>query len=1208
MVVEASHDIGLVVLSLIISVWGVHSALGILRRVQSLQGEQRTRTLLGTAILLGVSIWAMHFIGMLAYKLPLYTAYDPFYIMLSLLVAIITSIVAVALVLSRLNNLSILLGGVCLGAAVGGMHFTGMLAFRLEGEYHINHLMIAGSVITAIVVGVIGLWLMRLHIKQEQQGEETWHCHFQASLLLGLGFGAVHYIAMAGMTVFDVSSSPLTLNNYDFFSHSELALLVLSMVCLTTVLMPLLVINVEFRNSTLGRNVSYWLIGIGVLGVTMTMLGQWFKANSFQKVVNLTEVGYRIQGNLNHLNYIQRQITEDEPSYDMDEWTAHLDDVHMAVRGVMDAGDMVSFENDEHFRLELQNIVIVLDQLESEVSKTANNIALLSAESQVVVKQLLDSATSLSDDLLNDARVLKARNRTLFRVINAANIFWFVLVFSVVLIVMRRRQEQLEVVNNDLNQTLRELRHQKYALDKHAIVAITDSKGSITYANDEFCRISCYERDELIGQNHNIVNADYHPRVFWKCLWEVISAGKVWQGEIKNRNKNGDFYWVHTTIVPFMDKHNRPESYLSLRTDITAIKQAELDLREKEYWMNSLIQALPDEILLQDAEERWLIANDVMLRNLGLRRDEYQGLTSKQLAEKNEVIKQRLLIDGDEERIWQHDDLVHWELEYPTVQGKEIFDVVNVPLFKDDASRKGVVRVARDISMRKRMAEENQMLASAVFQADEGMFIADAEGCLEYINPAYEEMLCQGDAECVGQSAQLLRREYVGEELADAIWNALSRGESWSGRYVGELSEEIKECNLMISISPVYTAKGMRYVGVLRDITDEMNLENRLHQAQKMESIGRLAGGIAHDFNNILTAIIGYSDLVLDDLPSGSDAYNNMKEIQIASQRAKELVKQILTFSRRSNNEKQTFEAEQLLKEAVRLIRATIPASIAIEERYTGMPMMLEMDPTHLHQVAMNLCVNAAQAMGDHGKMIIQTDYIPLAETPIVPSEDQYTSDFYLQLTISDNGPGVPEELQTKVFEPFFTTKEIGSGTGMGLAAVHGVVVNNFGEVKVYNNDEGGARFEIYLPLANLQNDKVCKVPLGGVKPEQDYIGTVLYVDDEVSLTNVIQKFLLRQGFHVDVANDPLEALALFKANPQKYDVVVSDQVMPNMRGDQLAGELIALRADIPFLLCSGYSDAINIDAAKRMGMRDFLQKPLDFKLFAKVLKDIIKN
>ena len=1209
MVIEASHDLGLVLLSLIISVWGVYSALSIMSRVHSLQNGQRTRAMLAISILLGVTIWAMHFIGMLAYNLPLHTTYDPFYIFLSLCVSIIASVGAMSLVLSRLNNRSILLGGVCLGAAVGGMHFTGMLAFKLSGEFHINHLIVGLALLIAIVVGVIGLYLMRLHVRREQKGSDRRYYHLQASLILGLGFSAVHYIAMGAVTVHAVSSDALILTHYSVLSHAELALLVLSMVCLIITLMPLLVINVEFESGTLGGSVGYWLLGIGILGITMTILGQWFMSNSFQKEMSLTQVGYRIQGNLNHLNYLQGQVNSGRLSYDIDDWSASLEDVDAEIKHVMSAGSMVSLRNDQHIRVELQNILIVLDELKGAITTTQTRAGPQFSEHVDVAAQLLRSATLLSDDLLSDAQQIEARNRKLFGVINGANILWFILVFSSVVVVMRHRQMELEAVNDDLNFTLRELQHQKYALDQHVIVAITDPSGCITYANDEFCRISCYERDELIGQKHSIVNAGYHCHAFWQQLWATISSGKVWQGEIKNRNKNGEFYWVFTTIVPFMDKHNRPERYLSLRTDITAIKQAELDLREKEYWMNSLIQALPDEILLEDAEERWLIANDVMLRNLGLRRDEYQGLTSKQLAEKNEVIKQRLLIDGDEERIWQHDDLVHWELEYPTVQGKEIFDVVNVPLFKDDNSRKGVVRVARDISIRKRMEEENQMLASAVFQADEGMFIANSEGCLEYVNPAYEGMLCPGDEDCMGQSVKLLCRDFVGEELATAMWNALSLGESWSGRYVGELNEDGNECNLMISISPVYTAKGMRYVGVIRDITDEMQLENRLNQAQKMESIGRLAGGIAHDFNNILTAIIGYSDLVLDDLPAGSDAYNNMKEIQTASQRAKELVKQILTFSRRSNNKQQTFEAEQLLKEAVRLIRATIPASISIDESYTGMPMMLEMDPTQLHQVVMNLCVNAAQAMGEQGKMIVQTDYVPLSQTSIVPSEDQYTADYYFKLVISDNGPGIPDGMQEKVFEPFFTTKEIGSGTGMGLAAVHGVVVNNFGEVKVSNNAEGGARFEIYLPLVNLQKDTVCRLPQRReAEDAPEYIGSVLYVDDEVPLTNVIQKFLIRQGFHVDVANDPLEALELFKADPQKYDVVVSDQVMPNMRGDQLAGEMLALRADIPFLLCSGYSDAINIEAAKQKGMREFLQKPLDFKVFSELLKNIIKN
>jgi len=775
-------------------------------------------------------------------------------------------------------------------------------------------------------------------------------------------------------------------------------------------------------------------------------------------------------------------------------------------------------------------------------------------------------------------------------------------------VVMRRRQHRLESMNANMKLTLKELRRQKFSIDQHAIVAMTDPAGVITYVNEKFCQISQYSKDELLGANHRILNSGYHSREFWEDMWRTIGAGQVWQGEIRNRNKSGKEYWVNTTIVPFMDSNHLPERYLSIRTDITSSKQAEMELREKEYWMNSLIQALPDEVLLQDADTRWLIANTVLLNNLGLTGETYQGLTTQQLAEKSDILKQRVLIDGEEEHIWQHDDLVHWELEYPTSKGNAIFDVVHVPLFNENANCTGRVRVASNISMRKRVEEENQILASAIFQADEGMFITDAEGRLEYVNPAYEEMLSP-ELDCLGTQLPLLNPDYAGESFSEMLWSALASGESWSGHYEKPAGDESGGCNLMVSLSPVVTIKGMRYVGLLRDVTDEQHLESQLQQAQKMEAIGRLAGGIAHDFNNILTAIVGYSDLVLDDLPLGSDTYRNMQEIQTASQRAKELVKQILSFSRQSHNDQQLFEAETVIKEAVRLIRASAPATIAIREEYADISMMLEMDPTQLHQIIMNLCVNAMQAMDDRGQLIIGTRQCSSSDAGIPVVDGAPGADYYLHLTLFDSGPGIPEALREKIFEPFFTTKEVGSGTGMGLAAVHGIVNNSQGAIRVHNRPEGGACFDVYLPLSQLNPQKT-DAPLAPVVREtiEEYIGTILYVDDEIPLTNVIQIFLTRQGFSVDVANDPLDALAMFSAAPEKYDVVVSDQVMPNMRGDQLAQAMLEIRPGIPFILCSGYSDAIDITQAKEKGVQEFLQKPLDFKQFSEILKSTIKN
>ncbi len=1210
MLLEASHDSGLIILSLIISVWGVYSSLGVMGNVFALQGGARMRALLSAAVLMGVSIWTVHFVGVLSHTLPTLTVYLPSYVFLSLLVTLFVSVVATYLMVLQRGPRVLLLAGAVLGGAIAVMYLTGVMALKVSGliEYKMSVILI--SLAIALAASITGLYLMSQHIHLVRQGKGEKNRHLQASLVLGLGIAVAHYTALSGTTVTVTGGAHLIDSLDGVITRSELTLWVVFVVGTTIAIISFLLRNIKFNAMTLGVGVNYWLVGIGVFGISLMVLGQWFVANSFQKESSLAQVGYRIQSDLAQMRYMQ-EVANGEP-YRLANWLERVDDIAHSIDVVMNLDGVVTTKEDEQLRKELWAISTLVARLSTTFSAEAKGEP-ASFVKGVETEKTLSALHLLSEDLLANSLLMAQHNQRLLSFINGANTIWFLLVFGSVIAVMRRREQQLSWVNTEMKEALHELQRQKYAIDQHAIVAMTDPSGAITYVNDKFCQISQYSEEELLGANHQILNSGLHSQTFWQDMWQTIGAGKVWQGDIRNRNKSGEYYWVNTTIVPFMGSNNLPERYLSMRTDISRSKQAEMELREKEYWMNSLIQALPDEALLQDVDTRWLIANDILLRNLGLSGDEYQGLTTKQLVEKSDILKQRVLIDGEGEQVWERDDITHWELEYPTSQGNAVFEVVNVPLFNEDGSRKGGVRVASDISARKRVEEENQMLASAIFQAEEGMFIADAQGQLEYVNPAYEETL-SSEGDIIGTQLPLLNSECSGSEFSEMLWDALTRGESWSGRYEWHCSKDKNERNFMVSLSPVVTVKGMRFVGLLRDVTDEQNLENQLQQAQKMESIGRLAGGIAHDFNNILTAIIGYSDLVQDDLPVGSDAYSNMLEIRTASQRAKELVKQILSFSRQSYNERQIFDAETVVKEAVRLIRTSSPATITIEEQYAGISMMVEMDPTQLHQIIMNLCVNAMQAMDEKGRLVIATRQCSASELDISELRAGELG-CYLHLSVADNGPGVPEKLHSKIFEPFFTTKEVGSGTGMGLAAVHGIVNNNQGVIRLRDSSESGACFDIYLPLASHQQPEKLVAPAPAPAPATKskakrtvHAGTVLYVDDEVALTNVIQLFLTSQGFDVDVVNDPLDALKMIVAAPEKYDVVVSDQLMPNMRGDQLVEEVLNISPGMPFVLCSGYSDSVNLERAKEKGVREVLQKPVDFRSFSELLKGIVIN
>ncbi len=383
--------------------------------------------------------------------------------------------------------------------------------------------------------------------------------------------------------------------------------------------------------------------------------------------------------------------------------------------------------------------------------------------------------------------------------------------------------------------------------------------------------------------------------------------------------------------------------------------------------------------------------------------------------------------------------------------------------------------------------------------------------------------------------------------------------------------------------------KGEEYIlTIFQDLSEQKKLEMQLQQAQKMEAIGALAGGIAHDFNNILSAIIGYIELAA--LSEGSEScVAELKEALMASSRAKDLVKQILAFSRQTDEERMPVRVWLVVKEAVKFLRATIPVTIEIKTRSGEKAGAVLANSVELHQIIMNLCTNAVHAIGDkEGILEIDVQNTEIDHTQI--------DDFmglnlgpYIKVSIRDTGAGMPPEILKRIFDPYFTTKEKGVGTGLGLAVVHGIIKKYGGAIKVESAPGKGATFHIYLPrIDQAAPDSIdqTELPLGGNE-------RILFVDDEEMLVDIGQKVLERLGYDVTVRTSPIEALELFKAKPDDFDLVITDQTMPGMTGDALARALMAMRPDLPVIICSGYSQQIDPTRAADMGIKGFVMKPI---------------
>ncbi|WP_175530221.1 hybrid sensor histidine kinase/response regulator [Desulfobacula phenolica] len=388
---------------------------------------------------------------------------------------------------------------------------------------------------------------------------------------------------------------------------------------------------------------------------------------------------------------------------------------------------------------------------------------------------------------------------------------------------------------------------------------------------------------------------------------------------------------------------------------------------------------------------------------------------------------------------------------------------------------------------------------------------------------------------------------------------------------------------------------------IVRDLTDQKEMEKRVLHSQKMESIGSLAGGIAHDFNNILFPIVGMSEMLLEDMPEQSPVHENVQVILKAGQRAAKLVQQILTFSRQNEHKVIPVRIQQVLKEVLRLTRSTIPSNIEIVQQIQHDCGLVMADPTQIHQVAMNIITNAFHAIEFEGGIItVLLKEILLEGDDLVSTS--LGSDRYAKLSISDNGHGILPELMNKIFEPYFTTKGQGKGTGLGLSVVYGIIKDHKGEITVDSEPQKGTTFNIFLPI--MKKTSVVRQIKAGDQPTGDE--RVLLVDDEESIIKISSQMLIRLGYKVTSFVNSLEALEAFKDKPDTFDIVITDMTMPLMTGNQLAKELMTIRPNIPIVMCTGFSESIDQEKAKASGFKGLLMKPIFKSDMANMVRKVL--
>ena len=445
---------------------------------------------------------------------------------------------------------------------------------------------------------------------------------------------------------------------------------------------------------------------------------------------------------------------------------------------------------------------------------------------------------------------------------------------------------------------------------------------------------------------------------------------------------------------------------------------------------------------------------------------------------------------------------------------------------------------------------------------------------------------------------------------AESFWTAQGRGQLRTSAWRQALCDGT-EVTLEASAALYDQARLLLIEPVVKDhdqqkpspelVANDDRFRAQLQQTQKMEAIGTLASGIAHDFNNILSAIIGYAELVRMDLGEPSGVRRNLDQLLAAGDRAKSLVQQILAFSRQTDTAVQPTQIRLVIMEALKLIRASLPSCVRIQPKLSSRSFV-RCDPTQIHQICINLLTNAGQAMGEDGGIItVRLDDVALDET-FTAFHPRTKPGGYVRFSVTDTGSGIPDAVIGKIFDPFFTTKPAGRGTGMGLSVVHGIVTALDGAITVHNQVSRGCRFDVYLPVCMGKTDDLPVVaeemPTG--------VERVLFVDDEVFQADVGHQLLARLGYDVTASTDSVEALSLFEKDPSAFDLVVTDMTMPRLSGKRLAQRMRAIRPDVPMILCSGFSSSIDESNIGEMGFSAYLKKPLMIKEMADAVRQAL--
>jgi PAS domain S-box-containing protein len=643
--------------------------------------------------------------------------------------------------------------------------------------------------------------------------------------------------------------------------------------------------------------------------------------------------------------------------------------------------------------------------------------------------------------------------------------------------------------------------------------------------------------------------------------------------------------------------------------DISERKRAEEALRQSEEKHRTIVETANEGIITVDAESVTTYVNATFANMLGFSPEELIG---KEITEHFAKEHLALVLAKREERR-QSGARGSFEVKMIRRDGSPVWVMVNAsPLLDKDGKFAGWLGMVTDITEQKRtealrqaLAEQERLrLGAAVEQASDAVVMVDLDGTIQYVNAAFESMMHTPRDKAIGRS--YLDFLAGGSSMGGAIREAIALGRPWHGP-LGGPAPGGSTIELDVTISPATGPSGKLIGGLIteRDVTQANALQQHVRQAQKMEALGTLAGGITHDFNNLLGAIILNTELAILDLDPTHPARWPLPLVLQAANRGKELVKQIITFSRQRAWERKPLEIVPIVKEGMKLLRSTLPKNIAIHEAIDAGSGVVLADPSHVHQILVNLCQNAGLAMAD-GTGRIEVGLRPVeVDAAFAARHPELKPGPFVRLTVADSGCGMTPEIMERIFEPFFTTRKHGEGSGLGLAVVQGIVKSYDGTVTVSSEPGRGSVFDVYIP--RLEGEALAT---GSAEPLQPARGRerILLIEDEAAQRTSLTRGLERLGYKVTARADGRTALAAFRKKPSAFDLVITDQIMPKMSGLELAKALVKLRPDIPIILCTGFSEKVDGGTVGQKGIHELVMKPFTIQEITRAIRAALKK